>query len=1638
MPDLTRHTPAALLQQAVAAQFATRPSLRDVAAHMLSDLLKEKFPLLTQPPADLRLAQPRDGGGRALLPLLTVALEYLATDNYPDMSARDGLDCYLSDATGTRLTYQINGQKDYDLSAIEAVIRELAQVLFIGFQDAVTAYWGQAGDASDSRWKWLADMFQARLRRMAVDQLGSDAGHLKMLSALARCPDRKDRVHQPWPDNSLHAYTLETRLEQGKKRVNVQSADLLLVSGTQVLLCGLSGRIEPFDSLDAFGQAWGERMAEQFVADRMTWNQYEPHGNIFEVQAALVLNRQLDDLAAISLPAHSSVEDLERLFAAVTDPARLLTALPGARAQPLSSLKAALPDWLQSASPADQFTYHQYVLEQAIIKREALGDPQLAELDSIGAYATAHLNHQLCLDRNHALHGERTCAQTALAAGYDADDLQLTFHVPVGNLGSGYLEPVVMSLVELALKNLSGRPNGSMTLSHLKGRTLEAWLTPDYILRLIQRVNIGLNYPNYIRQELIDNTTAAQKRQRLFKQQRPLQLKMQALQYKLQGLNGLTARGVRYVAAVLNVERAGRWVGETEIVMRPLAFLRKPGASADVVRNMFIIEALDPKAGPHILYRPACAQALREFNSRADLLAAIVETGELQASVLAWMAEHASAIYSNGGFLEPHYVRIGIGSEFDLLPRKPAPAALAGADDESAAPVLLALNTGTLLDYLFECEAHQLLDQAEGQSTSNTESRWALIVEGMQLGFNTLLMAVRGPLAVVGWLVQVMQSLKQDLPALESPDPTARELAWVDVLMNIAMLLLHQRAPDEPVAITRHEAPGIEQALARLPLRRSLDAPASTPATPIRRGLIGLPSEPPGGGRTLLDFDRSVAGDGAAARMLEKLLAYHVPWPDPVPAPIDTGFYKGLYRIDGALHASVGSLLFRVSVVPGFGEVFIVHPEKIDHPGIPIRTDGSGHWRLDRGLRLLGSGPKRMAELREQKLEQKTQLLTRIGQINAELVGTLEPPVRQSFIQTQKMRDTLRAQRDALVQAWDALQRAAPAQRPALEASHQREVKDYATRSALFRRLLDILTERVKPLIETRESLLPLAQELKKVTLAGADIKDVEKILDQSANDAFGVYEYEREWLQGLQTSRTGQPMRDLAHSMFLDIWLDNRVAYDEYLAKSIESADTWLRMADAAARMETTFEQLAQFSRGGAAKRLEWLQKITDVRVFFAANLKLNAMAPLAQASVDISNSVLPPQEKLYYQRLQNLELAQTVLSHIEVRSSDDYSLEDQRNVYESVIDKYRRYTNALQALKALNSNRLYPASERLLEALADARTLAESELQTVVSKQEQLDVALPVSKTLRPKPPTRRVFKSRRRGYLIGDVRAPAGPVRHEQMTISDPLTGEAIASFQQLDGDWVDTAPQAEAESPAAAPLQTVVELRTRGQALISQRAGIEQQIDTQKRQLDSPLTQQQVDPADWDVLLTQHARKFTDLADRLQRDHANSPTAQGLIDEYRAQARELTRQAERDCSAAYKQQWPTPQSVTYLWDHQQIDINLTSAADPERPTLSGDFFTEYAVYDKATRPPQVLWYAHFHYPSATTAAANYSRAHLKLREQRKFTQKDLLKRHVQEQLSGASSSEEPVKQIVYVLIKPPLDQLFLAIAPQPVKP
>lgn len=1622
MPDTVKARPCSATKAAVYAQFADRPTLRAVIAQRLSSSLLEKYPVLTLSVDQLRLAIPRDGGGHGLHPLLEVALQYLADGDYPDLSTRNNLECYLSDATGARLTFTATVDTPYDLNVIEAVIRELRWLVYIDFQDALARFWGQPDAPATSRWAWLSGLLQGNLREAAIRGSHNNEAQLQCLTSLTDYPDRLDRSALPWPGNGVHAYTLESQVTWAGHSVNVQACDILVTTAEQVWLCRISGEVEPYASLDDFGKSWGARLQQRYLADTVTWRQYEPDGSIFDNQAALVLNQQLEDLAETTLPARCSVAQMEQRFADITDPSWMFDGHSPTPA--ITLIEPELPQWLKKASPADRFAYRQCLLQQASFRKLANGDSYLKGLTSLAGFATEALNKQLRVGYRLAHPCEKGAGAWA-SSPYQADKLQLNFKVPVGNLGSGYLESIDMSLVDLALKNLSAKPKGKMTVTHSDGQALEEWLTPEYLLGVVQTIDIGKNYPHYIHEHLMGEGLEAQRRERLFSQQLPFSLVTQALEYKIRGEHGFTARGLQLVEAIVKPARAQRWVQTAEIVIRPLALLHKTGATADVVQNMFIIEARAIEAGPHLLYRPSYRESLLQFETRDALLAAIAKPGEVQDSVLTWLCDSARPIYSNGGFQEPHYVRIGMGSEFDL-PAVPKPAMLAAPDDSSGEELLQSLSTGRLMQFLYGSEVRTMLDQAENDSTSNAESRWALILEGLQLALNTLLTVARGPIAIVGWMLQLAMSLKQDIPALESDDANARELAWIDLLLNVGMLLLHMGQRTE---VPRRVSTDATRELALEPLRRKASLPFNQPPV-IKRGTVGVASEPPGGGRTPLDFDRSLSGDSAAGRALEKLLAVSVPWPVPVPEPISVGEFQGLYKRGMQWHASVGGLLFSASVVPGFGEVYIIDPKRPGHPGIKLKSLGHGRWVLDRGLKLVGGGPKRIQSAR-QKLQEKTDELENRGRQLAAEFSALAEPHTQLNRSLQDASDTLAVQRKKLHEAWNLLEHANEAQKPFVTKLHtQAKLRRQSARTQL-KVLLDTFRDRLP---KTNELLLGISKVMKDLADVGKVVPGGEQQLQLIWQDLSFMREMLSSASKDLAFSDDGERMQDLLGRVYPDDGgplVDLNASY-EYRANTLQLFNTWNEEANVASSMESLLEQLNDYSPGGRALRRKLLATI-DSSMFFAKNVKLRANKVLLILGFDKHIEPQSPQEDQYLEHLDRPDLYKVLSTHIEVRSHDGYSPKEQREVYETLISKYRGYEGAISALLDIHSSSMIsPYSEQFLQRLHEARALAQGELEDVVRKQEELEVKLPLAKTLKARKSTKRVFKTRKKEYLIGDFRPAGGKNANDHIIMTDAATGDVIASYEANEDGWSEPAA-VEQVRPASPQEQSLPTLRDQGSHLVQQRPGIERWVRSQHVKLDSPLTREDVNPADWSALLTRHANKLEAIADALQQHHPDSQTAIKLIEEYRAHARDLSRWAEQVCSDAYKRQLPSMEGLQYLWDHKQIDINLTSRADPQRPTLSGDFFTEYAVYDKAAKPPKVLWYAHFHYASADVDAV-CTRAHLKLPEQRKYTQKDLLKSHVQaDLLERTEPGAEPLGKIIYVLITEPQDQLFLAIAP-----
>ncbi|MCP5687805.1 hypothetical protein NL372_26570, partial [Klebsiella pneumoniae] len=104
---------------------------------------------------------------------------------------------------------------------------------------------------------------------------------------------------------------------------------------------------------------------------------------------------------------------------------------------------------------------------------------------------------------------------------------------------------------------------------------------------------------------------------------------------------------------------------------------------------------------------------------------------------------------------------------------------------------------------LYKANRNLLVELADRESVSNAESRWAVLVQGAWLLFDVVTLLLRGPVAVVAWLVQAISGLHDDLVALRDGSAFERSAAVVDLLLNACMALMHLRLPrlhlSEPV-----------------------------------------------------------------------------------------------------------------------------------------------------------------------------------------------------------------------------------------------------------------------------------------------------------------------------------------------------------------------------------------------------------------------------------------------------------------------------------------------------------------------------------------------------------------------------------------------------------------------------------------------------------------------------------------------------------------------------------------------------------------------------------------------------------------------------------------------------------------------
>lgn len=1507
------------IAHAVSARFADRPTLESVIRQQLATALGERYPTLALDLSRTRLARPQRRSW-LLQPFMPVVHDALASGVPLDFREVGKLDWYLSDEPPKRLKLPGLTREKLDMQVIAKLADEIPQTLPIALQNALAAYW----DAG--QWRWLADALKDTLRVAALRQEELDQVARETLDQVLSNPGREDRLARHG-QGAVFAYGLQATLKDAARSVSLLGPELVLIraiNGTApVLLCNPQTGIEAFASVYALVQAFGQRLGRQYQVDDIQLQRYEPDGDLFEHQASLILNRQLEDLGNLNLPTGQPFSVWQALYNEITDPGRFFRDTPAAPA--LATLRTHLPAWLHSASADDQAAYRRYTLALATAKQRAAGRTVLSDIDDIRTYTVNALLQALQGDAvtfaNHA-------STPPSVAALHPDDLLLTFSVTAGYPGTaGIIRHERVSLTELAIDNLSSRPSASVTLANRQGLPLPAWLTADYLMGtggLVERVDIGQHYPRLLETQLLGDSPEARQREALFAAQQAVQLPLLALELSLKQQAGLSPQGARLVAAVMEPAATDQQVDQHPVVIRHLALLQMPGAQPDRVSAMYLIEARDTALGPHVLYRPLYAEALQEFASREALFEAIAEPGPLQDSVLTWLSDTARPIYANGGFREPHYVRFGQGDEFSAL-GTPTPATLSadGINDE----LQQCLVTGRLMTYLFSDHARALVEQADRASVSNSESRWQVLREGSSLLFgNLLLPLLRGPAMLTGWLLGLMASLGQDIPALTATDPHARELASVDLLLNLGLLLLEA----VPVVIPTPTplATGLrEQALPSAFAPWIAEQWPQPPAPSIREGAVLLPGALTQKDSTVLDFSFAQARQRLTQSQRSRLATFKAPRPSPLPQPVLNGPRRGLYRVENRWYALANGEWLQVSLEPQ-DETRVVMPSNAEVYGPYLRSDAHGVWSVDTRLHLRGGmPPKRIAAERQRR---------------AQRIRELEDKYEQ-FIQGQV------AQQNRIDIILEVMTRAAENPRfseARLAESRERYDTALQAQTQEYQQQLDSLKE---------------GNELG-IALPPQSVASLLENIVNNARRHVVVAEKDRGALHRTHAHLMDKSPR-LAEAIFGDF-----PAYQQFIRSMIainERSIRWLEVRD------RYLDQLFNLGTVGSDhyRRLTW-KRPQDISALAVKDLLMRNYALMTHKHPDhalvsvMLDIVEPLQEHLRtHSDLNELEL----------------TAEERISVLESLVEHYGRGLDSLQGLGIVDTDELdgeyFPKLVTLVEGLYQqaAQQLA-SEIKPA---------AQPAPRPSR-RPPTvagkvqKKVIRTAKKGTFIGEVK-PVGTL--ETVELRSQVTGEVLGTYSQRGEQWIEFKDATPPRSPGVPRSLSLVKGEAR--KLLGMLEEHLQRGEQYKKVCRHPQEVQEVllhESVRYDKLATE-----LHLAIQAQPAEARAPADQALENDMRQAAVRLNERGHALRIQLSLELPPTHGNLEYLIEQKRANMALLG----ERIQLRGerrDFVQEYAVNDAGGYP---LWYAHFHYPAADTPKAHYTAAHLKTREQRKLS-------------------------------------------------
>lgn len=921
----------------VLTQLVTGPSLREVATNALRPALNTLYPSLDLDPQLTMVVTPTwQTEGNHVIP------GHSRAESLTDVLVRLGL-------SGSTVTW-LDGehfltrqpwvepaiQLAVKIDTIGCLINELAPLLFVAYREQQVDYWNEPVAPSQPRWYQLSDALRGLWNVDAP--AGWDADQQAMARAVFAAPDKQHRQADKY---KTRACLID--IDQGdttdRKHLNVLDTAILvgtLETRDLIVSHSLTHGFQQFESFEALGLALARANAKHANKGPLNWRLYEPEGDFFDHQACILIALEADAIGEIDFFRRSNESDLYPHLGTVGDN----TAPPPRLKSHFDSLRPLLPPWLDKAASADQAYYSRHLLDLVVVQHQNAGNTFQKAILDIHAFTLDSLDKQVRKDQPQA-------------GNIKVDNIEITitslvvwgtFVLP------GNTEVLTLSLTELALQNLAGLPLGNKSVHYKDGTSVPAWMSAAYLEKLVTTVNIGATYPAMLKSRLVDDKTQAAALHQLYNSQLPIELPLLALQHKIRGEAGLNELGYRYVVAVFASNTTERQVDGQEIVIRPLAFTLAQ-RTPDTVANMFIIGPRQMDKGPCLLYRPLLDQPLIQYPGPTNLLYALQHSRTLRQSVLAWLPDGVRFNY------EQYVFPAKLPSAWTVPQLLVDPSAVL----DMAGPVSLgttAIETDVLAT-LCKTNVQAMITQADRQSVSNAEARWASLKRGGWMIFNAALPFLGRSVGTAAWIWQIMDDLQELSDTGNQQSGKVNWTALSDILLALGMVLAHRAATrGEPPReqVTEPKSPSV---LAPLPAPTAVKAArlpdisgAQLPAThEISLNAIGA-------------LNRSRPGLGS---LLDNL---KVQKPASLGDPASEGLYQHLYAHERKWYAPVGERWFEATINDNDQVQIIDSRQQPARTGPLLSHNARGEWFVDLRLRLRGGGLGN----RRKKLQQENRL----------------------------------------------------------------------------------------------------------------------------------------------------------------------------------------------------------------------------------------------------------------------------------------------------------------------------------------------------------------------------------------------------------------------------------------------------------------------------------------------------------------------------------------------------------------------------------------------------------------------------------------------------------------------------------------